>query len=80
VDKNVKQLIEFLAKSLVDNPDAVKVTEQRGSNGLVLELHVANEDLGRIIGQKGQTVKAIRQLLTAAATKTKSKVSLIVQE
>jgi len=76
----VKQLIEFLAKSLVEHPEAVKVLEQKNSDGIVLELKVANEDLGRIIGQKGQTVKAIRQLLTAAATRTKSKVSLIVGE
>ncbi|MBN1596596.1 KH domain-containing protein [candidate division FCPU426 bacterium] len=76
----MKQLIEYLAKSLVENPEAVRVTEQRLNDSMVLELKVANEDLGRIIGQKGQTVKAIRQLLTAAATKTKTKVSLIVQE
>ncbi|MCD4814339.1 KH domain-containing protein [bacterium] len=76
----MKQLIEYIAKSLVDNPDAVHVTEQTSGDGTVLELKVANEDLGRIIGQKGQTVKALRQLLTAAATKTKSKVSLVIQE
>ncbi|MCK5242931.1 KH domain-containing protein [bacterium] len=76
----MKQLIEYLAKSLVEHPEQVQVTVQKNNDNLVLELKVANEDLGRIIGQKGQTVKAIRQLLTAAATKTKTKVSLIVQE
>ena len=76
----MKQLIEYLAKSLVEHPEQVQVTVQKNNDNLVLELKVANEDLGRIIGQKGQTVKAIRQLLVAAATKTKTKVSLIVQE
>lgn len=76
----MKHLIEFLAKSLVEHPEAVSVQEESGHEGQVLKLKVANEDLGRIIGQKGQTVKAIRQLLTAAAAKTKTKVSLVVQE
>ncbi|MEW6515796.1 MAG: KH domain-containing protein [candidate division FCPU426 bacterium] len=76
----MKQLVEFIATSLVDNPGAVSVQEENGTEGLVIKLKVASEDLGRIIGQKGQTVKAIRQLLTAAAARTKSRVSLIVQE
>ena len=76
----MKQLVEFITKSLVENPDAVSVQEENGAEGLVVKLKVASEDLGRIIGQKGQTVKAIRQLLTAAAVKTKTRVSLIVQE
>ncbi len=76
----MKQLIEYIVKSLVEHPDSVKITEQRTNDGVVLELKVANDDLGRVIGQKGQTIKAIRQLLTAAATKTKNKISLLVQE
>jgi len=76
----VKQLVEYLAKSLVSHPESVRIEERSTSEGTVLELTVANEDLGRIIGRKGQTVKAIRQLLTVAATKSKTKVSLVVQE
>ncbi len=76
----MKPLLEFLAKSLVEQPEAVSVQEESGTDGLLLKLKVANEDLGRIIGQKGQTVKALRQLLTAAAAKTKTRVSLVVQE
>jgi uncharacterized protein len=76
----VKPLVEFLAKSLVANPDEVVVSERRENDAIILELKVAGEDLGRIIGRKGQTIKAIRQLLAAAATKSKTKVSLLVQE
>lgn len=76
----MKQLVEFITKSLVEKPDAVGVQEENGADGVVIKLKVASEDLGRIIGQKGQTIKAIRQLLTAAAVKTKTRVSLIVQE
>lgn len=76
----MKQLVEYIAKSLVVNADAVSVAEKSTDNGLVLELKVDKEDLGRIIGRQGKTVKAIRQLITAAATKAKIKVSLVVQE
>jgi predicted RNA-binding protein YlqC (UPF0109 family) len=76
----VKQLVEFITKSLVEKPDAVGVQEENGADGVVIKLKVASQDLGRIIGQKGQSIKAIRQLLTAAAVKTKTRVSLIVQE
>jgi uncharacterized protein len=76
----LKQLVEYLAKLLVEHPNDVKVMEHSGNDGQVIELKVAKEDLGRIIGQHGQTIKAIRQLLTAAATKTKSKITLMVQE
>jgi predicted RNA-binding protein YlqC (UPF0109 family) len=76
----VKQLVEFLAKSLVSHPDDVHITERSGPEGIILELKVSPEDLGRIIGRKGQTVKSIRQVLTVAAIKAKTKVSLLVQE
>ncbi len=76
----MKQLVEFITKSLVEKPDAVGVQEENGADGVVIKLKVASQDLGRIIGQKGQSIKAIRQLLTAAAVKTKTRVSLIVQE
>ena len=76
----MKQLVEYIAKSLVVNSDAVSVSEKNTDNGILLELKVDKEDLGRVIGRQGRTVKAIRQLITAAATKAKMKVSLIVQE
>jgi predicted RNA-binding protein YlqC (UPF0109 family) len=76
----VKALIEYLAKSLVAHPDAVRVDENKSDRGLVLELTVAKEDLGRIIGREGRTIKAIRNLLSAAAAKTKTKVALVIQE
>jgi predicted RNA-binding protein YlqC (UPF0109 family) len=76
----MKALIEFLARSLVENPQAVRVEERTGEAGTVLELTVAPEDLGRMIGKEGRTIKAVRHLLTVAATKAKTKVSLVVQE
>lgn len=76
----MKQLVDYIVKSLVAKPEAVSITEKNAENGLVLELRVDNEDKGRIIGRQGRTIKAIRQLLTAAATKAKIKVTLFVQE
>lgn len=76
----MKALIEYLAKALVDQPEAVRVEEKTTEHSLVLELKVSPEDLGRIIGKNGRTVKAIRQLLSTAAAKSKQKVSLSVQE
>jgi len=64
----------------VVNPEAVAVQEKNTDNGLVLELSVDKEDLGRVIGRQGKTIKAIRQLVTASATKSKLKVALVVQE
>jgi uncharacterized protein len=78
--ESVKALIEFLAKSLVDQPDAVEVQEKPGDHGLVIELKVAPEDIGKIIGRSGRTIKALRQLLSAAASKSKAKVSLSLME
>ncbi len=76
----MKPLVEFLAKSLVEHPEAVKIEEHPGNAGTVLELTVAKEDLGRVIGRQGRTVKAIRLLLAAAAAKSRAKVSLVIQE
>lgn len=64
----MKDLVQYLAKSLVSNPDAVEITETIRDGTSVLELKVAKEDLGRIIGKQGRTAKAIRTLLNAAAT------------
>ncbi len=65
----MKQLLEYIAKSLVDSPDAVSVQEISGEKTTVYELRVGSEDLGKIIGKHGRTARSIRTLLNAAATK-----------
>ena len=72
----MKELIEYIAKALVDQPDAVKVTEVTGERTSVIELSVANEDMGKIIGKQGRTVSAIRTLLNAASMKQKKRTIL----
>ena len=62
----MKDLILFLAKSLVENPDAVQVTETEGPDSIILELNVAPEDMGKVIGKQGRIAKAIRSVLKAA--------------
>jgi len=63
----MKALIEYIAKSLVENPDQVEITELRNGNRVRLELHVAKEDMGRIIGKNGRVANSIRTLLRVAA-------------
>ena len=65
----MKELVEYIAKALVDNPDAVKVSEIEGEKTSVIELVVAKEDLGKVIGKQGRTARAIRTILSAASTK-----------
>ena len=72
----MKELIEYIAKSLVDQLDAVKVTEVEGERTSVIELSVAKEDMGRIIGKQGRTATAIRTLLNAASMKQKKRTIL----
>jgi len=72
----MKELIEYIAKSLVDQLDAVKVTEVEGERTSVIELSVAKEDIGRIIGKQGKTANAIRTLLNAASMKQKKRTIL----
>lgn len=76
----MKELVQYLAKSLVSNPDAVEVTETQNNGASVLELRVAKEDLGRIIGKQGRTAKSIRALLNAAASRSNRKVVLEIVE
>jgi len=66
---STKELIEYIAKALVDHPDQVKVSEVEGEKTSVIELSVAKEDLGKIIGKEGRTAKAIRVILGAASAK-----------
>jgi predicted RNA-binding protein YlqC (UPF0109 family) len=76
----MKELVQLLAKSLVNNPDAVEVKETQGDTASVLELKVAREDLGRIIGKQGRTAKSIRTILNAAASRANRKVVLEIVE
>jgi hypothetical protein len=76
----MKELVQLLARSLVTHPDAVEVKETQGDTASVLELKVAKEDLGRIIGKQGRTAKSIRTILNAAASRTNRKVVLEIVE
>ncbi len=76
----MKELVQYLAKALVNNPDAVEVNETQGETASVLELRVAKEDLGRIIGKQGRTAKSIRTILNAAASMANRKVVLEILE
>lgn len=68
-DHDMKAFIEYLVKSLVENPDAVTVTAVPGEKTTVFELRVAKGDLGKVIGKQGRTARSIRVLLNAAATR-----------
>ncbi|MBQ9421737.1 MAG: KH domain-containing protein [Lachnospiraceae bacterium] len=70
----MKEILEVIAKSLVDNPDAVVITEEIKDDTVVLKLQVAQSDMGKVIGKSGRIAKAIRQVLNAAASKDKTKV------
>jgi predicted RNA-binding protein YlqC (UPF0109 family) len=76
----MRDLVRYLARSLVNKPDAVEVKETEGDVASVLELKVAKEDLGRIIGKQGRTAKSIRTILNAAASRTNRKVVLEIVE
>ena len=65
----MKELVERIAKALVDRPEEVRIDEVVGENTIAIELRVAQEDLGKVIGKKGRTAVAIRTLLSAAGTK-----------
>jgi predicted RNA-binding protein YlqC (UPF0109 family) len=71
-----KDLVEYIAKSLVDNPDGVSVNLVEGEKSTILELRVSQEDIGKVIGKHGRIAKAIRTVLSASATKTGKRVVL----
>ena len=75
----MKELVEVIAKSLVDNPDAVVVTETETEKELLVELTVAPSDMGKVIGKQGRIAKAIRSVVKAAASKDDKKVGLEIQ-
>lgn len=76
----MKELVEYLARHLVTHPDSVEVKETEGDTASILELKVAQEDLGRVIGKQGRTAKSIRTILNAAASRTNRKVVLEILE
>lgn len=76
----LNELVTFIAQSLVDSPEKVEVREVAGEQTAVLELKVAQEDLGKIIGKQGKTAKAIRTILGAAAAKMRKRAVLEILE
>ena len=76
----LKDLIEYIAKALVDNPESVQVAEVEGEQTSVIELKVAKEDLGKVIGKQGRTARAMRTILGAASTKARKRAVLEILE
>jgi predicted RNA-binding protein YlqC (UPF0109 family) len=79
-DDPMRDLMEQIAKALVDKPDAVEVTEVEGEQTTVIELRVAKEDLGKVIGKQGRTARALRTILSAASTKLRKRSVLEILE
>ncbi len=77
---SMKELVTYMAKALVDNPEQVEVSEIEGEQTSVIELKVAKEDLGKVIGKQGRTAKALRTILSAASTKAKKRSVLEILE
>jgi predicted RNA-binding protein YlqC (UPF0109 family) len=77
-ESSMRGLVEYIAKSLVDDPSQVYVSEIEGENSVILELRVGPEDMGRIIGKGGRTVNAIRTLIRVLAAKQGKRVTLEV--
>ena len=75
----MKELVEVIAKALVDNPDEVAVTESVKDDEIVVELTVASSDMGKVIGKQGRIAKAIRSVVKAAASKEYKKVIVEIQ-
>ena len=77
----MKQLVEFMAKALVDDPEKVHVSQHEGEHGgIVYELRVAESDLGKVIGKRGRTARAMRTVLKAASTKARDRAVLEIVE
>ncbi len=76
----MKELVKFIAQSLVDNPDQVQVKEIEGEQTSVIELKVAKEDLGKVIGKHGRTARAMRTILSAASTTIRKRAVLEIIE
>jgi predicted RNA-binding protein YlqC (UPF0109 family) len=78
--KELKELIEYIVKALVDNPEKVEVNEIAGEKSIIYELKVGEGDLGKVIGKEGRTAKAIRTIITAAAMKQGKRTVLEILE
>ena len=76
----MKDLVEYIAKSLVDNPEAVDITEIEEDNSVIIELRVAPEDMGKVIGKQGKIAKAMHILSKAAAAKEGKRVSIEIMK
>ena len=72
----MKEIVEIIARSLVDNPDQVVVEEKQDDSMVLFELHVADEDMGKVIGKSGRIAKALRTVVKAAATRENKKVNV----
>ena len=72
----MKELVEVIAKALVDNPDEVVVSEKKDGRNIMIELHVAPSDMGKVIGKQGRIAKAIRAVVKAASTRENIKVDV----
>ena len=77
---NYKDLVEYMVKSLVDNPEMVQIREIEGEKSTILELKVTKEDIGKVIGKQGRTARCIRTLLGAAGMKLKKRFVLEILE
>lgn len=78
-EKNMQQLVQYLAKSLVTEPDKVKVSVTEGPDAVIMELNVAPEDMGKVIGKQGRIAKAIRSIVKAATAKGEKSVFVEIQ-
>ena len=76
----MQELVTFVAKALVDHPDQVVVSETEGPEAIILELHVADEDMGKVIGKQGRIAKAIRTVVKAASAKGEKPVFVEIME
>ncbi len=76
----MKELVEVIAKALVDHPDQVTVTESSSERSNVIELHVAQEDMGKVIGKQGRIARAIRTVVKSAATRDDQKVIVEIMQ
>lgn len=76
----LKQLVEVMAKALVDKPEQVNVSEVEGEQTTVIELRVAKDDIGKVIGKEGRTARSLRTILSAASTKIRKRAVLEILE
>ncbi|MFH1282785.1 MAG: KH domain-containing protein [bacterium] len=76
----MKELVEYIAKALVDNPNEVKVSEVTGEKATIIELRVADNDRGKIIGKEGRIIKAIRTIINASSAKLDKRATVEIVE